>query len=113
MSGSLTPEQVKALLAKPEKKRGTRRKGPDLLDASSRTIEVWFSLATKSRDEELNLDINCDNPNCMDPRPARVSALGNKIKHQWCADINGQHCCRHCFLGGWLVSNPDQLKLTG
>jgi hypothetical protein len=109
MSG-LSPEDIKALLAKPEKKRG-KKKGPD---SSVRDIKTWLALAPQSRDlNREQPDLRCDNPNCLDPRPPRISPLdGSEIKHQFCVQINGQLVCRYCFLGGWLLNDPDQLSLV-
>lgn len=106
----LTKEAVKALLAAKPKRKG--KAGPDV---NIRTIDIWFALAPKTR-EELDkggfVDMKCDNPNCLDPRPGTVSPLtGEIIKHQFCVEINGQQLCRYCFLGGWLLENPDQTVL--
>jgi hypothetical protein len=105
---SLTPEQIKSLLAKPVKKRGAGKKGPD---TNIRDRATWFALASKTRDE-AGEDLRCQNPNCVDPRPPRISALGNEIKHQFVVEVKGELMCRYCFLDGWLLENPAQEKLN-
>jgi hypothetical protein len=106
----LSPDDIKKLLAKPERKRGTK-KGPD---SSVRDIKTWLALAPQSRDTNReNPDLRCDNPKCVDPRPPRISPLdGSEIKHQFCVEINGQLMCRYCFLDGWLLEDSNQLKLA-
>ena len=107
----LTKEAIKALLAKPKRKKG--KAGPD---TNIRTIETWFALAPRVRDanvEGRKLDATCDNPNCVDPRPGSISPLTNEIiKHQFVVEIKGQQMCRYCFLDGWLLENPEQATLT-
>ena len=109
---TLTPEDIKALLAKPEKKKKAK-KG---IDTSVRDIKTWLALAPQSRDvnrAESTRDLRCDNPNCVDPRPPRISPLdGSEIKHQFVVEIHGQLMCRYCFLDSWLLEDPDQLKLV-
>lgn len=108
---SLSHEAVKALLAAPKRKK----KGKAGPDTNVRDIATWFALAPKTRSEVEQgnaVDMKCDNPNCVDPRPGQISALtGKTIKHQFVVDINGQHVCRYCFLDGWLLENPDQATL--
>jgi len=103
---SLTPEHIKSLLAKPERK-GRTKSGPN---TSVRDHKTWFALAPQSR-EELK-DLRCENPNCLDPRPPKISALGQEIKHQHVIEVNGQKMCRYCFLGGWLLTDPNQLTIN-
>lgn len=101
----LSPEQIKALLNKPSKPRGGKRKKQ--VDDRQRDIVTWFALSTKTRDD-LGNDLRCENPNCVDPRPAVVTALGNEVKHQFVVEINGTKICRYCFLDGYLLENPAQ-----
>lgn len=106
---SLTPEHIKSLLAKPDKKpRG--KKGPD---TSIRDIATWFALAPKTREvmRDKMSELKCENPDCLDPRPPIVTAMGNEIKHQFCVEVNGQWTCRYCFLGGWLLNSDSQLSV--
>jgi len=111
MTGGLTPEDIKALLAKPEKKPRGKKKGPD---TSVRDIQTWLALAPQSRDMNREQpDLRCENPNCVDPRPPKISALdGSEIKHHFCVQIDNIYICRYCFLDGYLLNDPNQLSLT-
>jgi hypothetical protein len=105
---SLTPEQIKALLTKPEKKpRGKR-----VIDHSVRDLQTWFKLGPKALTDDAAEDLPlCENPNCLDTRLPTISATGKEIKKQYTIEINGRRICRRCFLGGWLLENPAQLQL--
>jgi hypothetical protein len=104
---SLTPDQIKKILAKPQRKSGKKK----TIDTSVRDVTTWFALSSKTRDEMGN-DLKCDNSNCVDPRPVKVTALGNEVRHQFVVEIDGQNCCRHCFLDGWLLKDPAQDTLV-
>lgn len=107
MSPGLSPDQIKALLAMPEKKRGKKKE----IDTSIRDHKTWFALAPKFRDVEEGVDLKCDNPNCVDPRPTITTAMGNEIRTQYIINVHGQNMCRYCFLDGWLLNDPDQTEL--
>lgn len=100
---SLTPEQIKALLAKPVKRARRGKKGPD---PSVRDYATWFAL------KPISGDTRCENSNCVDPRPARLTAMGNEIKYQSLVEINGVKMCRYCFLNGWMLTDPDQTSMA-
>lgn len=102
----LSPDQIKALLAVKPKGRGKKKE----IDTSVRDFKTWFALKPQERDENKD-ELHCDNPKCVDPRPATISALGNVIKHQHVVVIKGQFCCRYCFLDGWLLIGPDQMAV--
>ena len=104
MSPGLSPDQIKALLAVPAKKPRSKK----TIDDSVRDHKTWFALKPKIHDDNL-VDFKCDNPNCLDTRPAVVTAMGNEIKKQYVVNVNGHNMCRYCFLDGWLLINPDQL----
>ena len=98
---SLTPEQIKLLLAIPEKRRGgPRKKGG--IDTTVRDHATWFKLAHKLFDEETQEMAECSNENCPDDRPRARAVV---------AEVDGVLMCRHCFLAGWHTLNPDQQKL--
>jgi hypothetical protein len=101
---SLTPDQIKALLAIPSK-RGGRGKGGKTIDTSVRDYETWFKLAHKIMDaEEVDgTDNECSNPICLDPREGRSRVL---------AEVNGLVMCRYCFLDGFGSVNTAQLATT-
>lgn len=102
---SLTPEQIKALLTKQPKARKSKA-----VDTSIRDYATWFKLAPKAMDEE-QASYQCENLNCLDDRPAQVTATGITIKVQFTADISGVRMCRRCFLDGWLLADPEQLEI--
>jgi len=95
----LTQDEITRLLSKPEKTRNSKGK---VIDASVRTIEVWFSLCHKLFDEETQATAKCSNPNCADPRPHKAAVV---------AVINGQNMCRYCFLDGYGLTITGQQKL--
>jgi hypothetical protein len=104
----LSPEQIKAILAAPQKKRGKKKE----IDTSVRDYATWFALKPQTIDDHHN-DLRCDNPNCVDPRPGTQSnVLGTIVKHQFVVIIDNQKVCRFCFLDGWLLNNPDQDRLA-
>lgn len=105
----LTPEQIKKLLEAPApKKRGSKKKGPD---TNVRDTQTWFKLAPQAIDENTTENLKCDNPNCVDTRPPRITATGVEVKIQFCVRIKDQLCCRPCFLAGWLLDDPEQQQL--
>ena len=106
---SLSVDQIKALLAKPQKRRGSKKTS---IDPSVRDVATWFKLAPKAMDENAQALPHCDNPNCLDDRPGVISATGLVIKSQFTIELRGQRICRRCFLGGWLLDNPDQDQLA-
>jgi hypothetical protein len=99
----LTPDQIKALLAKPEKKGG-RGKGGKQIDTSVRDYNTWFKLAHKILDREDNETVGCDNSECLDPRVDRAILI---------AEVNGIHMCRYCFLDGYGEAAAQQLAIEG
>jgi len=107
MSPGLSPDQVKALLAIPPKKRGGKKE----IDSSIRDHKTWFALKPKIHDDNL-VDFKCDNPACVDTRPPITTAMGNEIKKQYVVNIRGQNMCRYCFLDGWLLISSDQLTTS-
>src|SRR4051812_19573411 len=91
---ALTPEQIKKLLAMPDKRGGRKPKGH--VDTSVRDYQTWFKLATKMVDEEdPDKRVTCSNPDCLDRRENRT---------QLCAKIDDQWVCRICFLDSYLLS---------
>jgi hypothetical protein len=97
---SLSADQIKALLALPQKKRGGKRKtGPD---TSVRDYKTWFLLAHKILDEETGELAICENPDCPDLRDKHKTVV---------AMVSGQFMCRICFLEGWMAINPNQLQV--
>lgn len=103
--GGLTPEQIKRILTKPTRKSGAKK---SKIDNSVRDVTTWFALSAIIRDSMGN-DLKCDNPECVDPRPGKISPLTHEeIRHQFVVEINGRQCCRYCFLDGWLTTNPAQ-----
>jgi hypothetical protein len=98
---SLTPEQIKLLLAIPERKRGGRRKSGGI-DATVRDHATWFKLAHKLFDEVTQEMPECSNPECPDDRPKARTVV---------AEVDGVLMCRYCFLSGWRTLNPNQQKL--
>lgn len=103
----LTAEQVKRLLAKPERK--PRKKE---LDSTVRDLQTWFKLAPKAMDANMN-NLRCENPNCLDMRPGIVTATGVEVKSHHVVEIGGRLICRRCFLDGWLLPDPNQTSLEG
>jgi hypothetical protein len=106
MSRGLTSEQVKALLTLPTK----RKRGKAGIDTSVRDIATWFKLAPKTFEQRgriVDSPLTCDNPDCVDPRVFQ----SYERKRQHVVNIDGRNLCRFCFLSGWLLENPDQLKL--
>lgn len=98
---ALTPDQIKALLAKPEKKGGRSASGK-AIDTSVRTYEVWFKLAHKILDGDDPQIEGCSNENCLDPRVDRAILL---------AEVNGLFMCRYCFLDGFGEVSTAQLSV--
>lgn len=89
---ALTPDQIKALLAKPE--QPARRKKKNEIDTSVRDYVTWFKLAHKMVDEATGDLIKCSNPNCPDTRTTQL-----------CVVIDEINMCRRCFMEGYgLVS---------
>lgn len=112
----LDPEKIKQLQAiknKPRSRagggpgRGRKRKGPDLTTIESRTYETWFDSSTvriqfQYEDDDGNVQMRrCTNPNCLDPRTPDKGGI-------MVVEINGEYCCRYCFIDGWLVVDPEQ-----
>jgi hypothetical protein len=97
---ALSPDQIKILLSLPDKQaRGRKPKG--YVDTSVRDYQTWFKLNHKMYEEGAPDDKpQCANPNCPDTR--------NK---QMISDVNGINMCRICFLGGYMLVNPDQTQL--
>jgi hypothetical protein len=98
----LTPEQIRKLLAKPEKTKSAKGK---TIDTSRRDVLTWFALTHKLFDEEKQESFKCANPNCQDPRPSTT-------KNAVVALVNGQYICRYCFLSGYLLVIEGQEKLN-
>lgn len=96
----LSPEQIKALLAVPEKKKSAGRKPKNYIDTSVRTIVTWFKLHHKLMDLETYELSKCDNPNCTDTRERQAVAM-----------VNGKNMCRRCFLDGWLSEIDGQVSI--
>lgn len=88
----LTQEQIKALLAQPQRTRG--RKAKDFIDTSIRDIPTWFKIGHKMVDEESGELAKCENPDCTDQRTSHMVVK-----------INDKNMCRRCFLDGWLLTN--------
>jgi hypothetical protein len=101
----LNAEQVKRLLAKPERK--PRKKETD---TTVRDLQTWFKLAPKAMDANFQ-DLRCENPNCLDVRPPIITATGEEIKKHHVVEIGGRLLCRRCFLDGWLLPDPNQTSL--
>lgn len=105
----LSPEQIKALLAKPEKAARAKSGSGKTIDTSVRDYQTWFKLAHEIfNKEEMENDLvflRCENPECLDPRD-------HESHSQVVAMVNSHYMCRLCFLDGWLVFNPDQLPLS-
>lgn len=102
----LTNEQIATLLALPKTRRGGKRKpaGPD---TSVRDYQTWFKLAHSFLDDETNELLRCENESCLDPR-----ALAGEGKGIVVTQVNGKWMCRHCFLAGWLLDDPDQIEIA-
>jgi len=102
---ALTPDQVKRLLAMPERRRGgqTGKRG---IDTSVRDHATWFKLAHKLFDEESRESAKCENPNCPDTRPSHVTIV---------AEVDNVRMCRICFLAGWsplaVISGQQEIDL--
>lgn len=58
------------------------------IDTSVRTYEVWWKLP--------QFFGNCDNPNCIDPRPRKI-----ETGHAMLAVVDKLKMCRFCFLDGF------------
>lgn len=102
----LTNEQIATLLALPKRRGGGKRKtGPD---TSVRDYQTWFKLAHSFLDEEAGTGelLRCENESCLDPR-----ALAGEGKGIVVTQVNGKWMCRHCFLAGWLLDDPDQAQI--
>ena len=98
---SLTPDQIKALLAKPEK-RGGRSKSGKSIDTSVRDYNTWFKLAHKILDKEEVEVLGCENENCLDPREGRTVLV---------SEVNGINMCRYCFLDGFGGVALEQITI--
>lgn len=98
----LSNEQIKLLLALPQSQpRGRKPKG--YIDTSVRDYWTWFKLNAKMYEEGApDGKPVCSNPNCADVRQQAMIA-----------DVNGVNICRLCFLGGYLLINPQQAELDG
>lgn len=98
----LTNKQINELLAKSQQRRrgggGGKTAGGKKVDVSQRDYETWFKLAHHMLDKDTGEHLTCDNPNCIDPRPAAPVV----------AEVNGQNMCRFCFLDGWQLVNTNQ-----
>jgi hypothetical protein len=88
---ALSPDQIKALLAKPAK-RGGRGKGGKTIDTSVRDYATWYKLAHRILDKEAVDAIGCSNEECVDPRVGRTILV---------AEVSGIFMCRYCFLAGY------------
>jgi hypothetical protein len=109
MNGSLSPEQIKALLSLPAKTRGKKKVE---IDTNVRDLQTWFKLRPSSfTDDSLQTHAKCDNPNCSDDRPPRVTSTGKEVKVQACIQLKGLYCCRRCFISGWLLDDPNQAQI--
>jgi hypothetical protein len=97
---SLSADQIKALLALPQKKRGGKRKAG--IDTSVRDYKTWFLLAHKILDDETGELAKCENPNCPDTRDPYKTVV---------AMVSGQYMCRICFMEGWMSINPNQTQI--
>lgn len=103
---ALTNDQIKALLAKPERnKGGGKGKGGKLIDTSNRDYTTWFALAHRIFDEEKDF-LSCENPKCVDPRP-KVEGKPTVV-----AEIDGVLMCRYCFFEGYGLFNPEQEQIV-
>ena len=98
---SLTPEQIKLLLALPQRRGGGRKKSGGI-DTKVRDHATWFKLAHKLFDEDTQEMAECSNTECPDDRPKSMAVV---------AEVDGVLMCRHCFLNGWRTLNPNQQKL--
>jgi hypothetical protein len=105
---ALSPDQIKALLAKPEK-RGGRGKGGIQVNTSVRDYATWFKLVHKILDSDSKdaNPIGCSNDNCIDPRTYQGSQPAPLV-----AEVNGVFMCRYCFLSGFMSIDPSQLPLV-
>lgn len=100
----LDPEKIKRLMEvknRPKPKRGGRKKGG--IDVSIRTEETWFKLRTHFYNEQGER-AECENSECVDPRPPERGKL--------VAEIEGTWMCRYCFLDGFKSTNPAQEEIT-
>lgn len=93
----LTPEQIEALLSKPESRPRRKTTG---VDTSERTYQTWFKLHHSMIDDVTEELCHCQNPNCQDPRD-------HSEHSQMCVKINEQYMCRFCFMSGWLLNAGD------
>ena|SRR5215831_17242513 len=102
----LDPEKIKELYAKKNRPRassGTRTSSGKKIDPKDRSHQAWFALNHLLIDHETNDMVWCDNPNCVDPRDNKYG--------QTVVEVNGRKMCRFCFIDGWLLENPAQVKL--
>lgn len=106
--GELSADAIKLLLT-----RKPKRKGKKEIDTSVRDLATWFKLAPKAIEdvEGVMTKYSCENPNCLDDRPPRMTATGVEVKYHHTVEINGRRMCRRCWMGGWLLDNPDQLTI--
>lgn len=88
----LSPEQIKAILAVPQKKPRRGAKPKNFVDTSDRSIVTWFKLGQKLMNEETKELSKCENPDCTDTRPSHMVA-----------EVNGFNMCRRCFLAEWKL----------
>jgi hypothetical protein len=104
----LDPDKIKEIYAKKEQKARTSRGGGPRtasgkkIDPNDRSYQAWFTLNHLMIDHDTNEMVYCDNPSCP----------GDKQYGQIVVEINGSKLCRHCFIGGWLLSNSNQLSIN-
>jgi len=113
---TLSPEEIRKLLAKPARKRGGARPGTTgikgkKVDVDVRDYQTWFKLQHEIFDKSPGVEfgeklLECENPNCQDPR-----RLAGPNKSAMVARVNGRYMCRFCFLDGWLLKDESQLTL--
>lgn len=92
---SLTPEQIQALLSIPQT-RTSRVK------TVNRDYQGWFKSIQKLYDSSTGELLDCENPDCVDPREGKSIVV---------VEIEGKLMCRYCFLDGWLEA-PDDTQTT-
>jgi hypothetical protein len=72
-----------------------------------RDYQNWFKLQHKMVDIQTGELMHCENEDCEDPRREN----NPEYRGISVAEVNGRFMCRHCFLGGWLTKDEDQLEL--
>ena len=106
----LSSDRIKEILAKKEAAKqkksrasGSRTSSGRKLDPNDRSYQAWFSLNHMMIDHDTNEMLWCENENCSDPR--------EKEHGQTVVEVNGRKMCRFCFVEGWLLSNPAQVRI--